>query len=235
MTHKIFGLGVVVAAVAIAAVFVTAQGTNDQGRAGGPPVVQQQAPPQGPVGQGRGRGQGLGPGPGQGLGPNQQPGPPAGRGGPMMGRGRGQGVGPRAGRPGGRGGFAALDLTDAQRTKINDVQRATRDQAAPTEDELEFTQKTLQRELFADKRDNTRIGTLTTKVAALQKQLADLHVKTMTAVADLLTPEQRETMRLREGRVGGAGRGAGAGPGPALRHGLGIGAGRVAGSGSGTR
>ena len=197
-------------AVALAAAFVTAQGTTGQGQAGAPPVVQGQAPPpQGPVGQGRGLGPGRGPGPGQGLGPGQQLGPQAGRGGQMMRQGRGQGLGPQGPARGAGGRFAALDLTDDQRTKITDLQRATRDQAAPLEDELEFAQKTLHRELFADKRDNAKITTLTAKVATLQKQLADLHVKSSAAVADLLTPKQRETMRLMDGRGGGQGRGPG--------------------------
>lgn len=237
MTHKLFSIGATVAAVTVAAAFVTAQGTTAQGQAGGPPVVQQQAPPpQGQVGPGRGLGPGRGPGPGQGLGPGQQLGPQAGRGGPqmgMMGRGRRAGMGPQGQGQGpglGRGrGLMALDLTDDQRAKIVDLQRATRDQAAPLEDELEFTRKTLHRELFADKRDNAKIGSLTAKVATLEKQLADLHVKQATAVSDLLTPEQRETMRLAEGRRGGPRRGPGGGPG----LGLGRGRGGIAGGGPG--
>jgi Spy/CpxP family protein refolding chaperone len=215
MTHKLIGIGATVAAVALAAAFVTAQGTTGQAQAGGPPVVQgQEPPPQGQIGPGRGLGPGRGPGPGQGLGPGQQLGPQAGRGGPMMGRGRGQGLGPQ-GPAAGRGrGVAALDLTDDQRAKITDLQRATRDQAAPLEDELAFTRKTLNRELFADKRDTAKVTTLTAKIATLEKQLADLHVKNAMAVADLLTPKQRETMRLMEGRRGGPGGGA-AGPGGA--------------------
>ncbi len=115
----------------------------------------------------------------------------------MMGRGRAMG-------PQGTGGgaLAGLDLTADQRGKINELTRAGRDQAAPLEDELEFTRKTLHRELFADKRDAAKITTLTARAASLQKQLADLNVKTMTAVADVLTAEQRETMRLRDGRAG---------------------------------
>ena len=46
---------------------------------------------------------------------------------------------------------------------------------------------------------------LSARVAALQKQLADVHVKTATSVSDMLTEKQRETMRLGEGRGGGRG------------------------------
>lgn len=123
--------------------------------------------------------------------------------------GRGAGMGPQRPGRGAGAGLAGLDLTADQHAKITDLHRSTRDQSGPIEDELQFTQKTLHRELFADRRDAAKIATLTTRVAALQKQLADLHVKTATAVADVLTVEQRETMRLREGRGGGMGRGPG--------------------------
>jgi len=90
------------------------------------------------------------------------------------------------------------------------VQRASRDQAAPLEDELAFVRKSLHRELFADKRDSAKITSLSARVIALQKQLADVHVKTATSVSDVLTEKQRETMRLGDGRDGGRmGRGRG--------------------------
>ena len=123
------------------------------------------------------------------------------------------GQGPGMGRGGpGRGSLGplgALDLTEDQRATITDLQRASRDQAAPLENELEFVQKSLHRELFADKRDSGKITTLSARASALQKQLADGHVKTATSISDLLTETQRETMRLSEGRAGRMGRGGG--------------------------
>ena len=124
----------------------------------------------------------------------------AGRGGGMPGRGRGPGAG---------GGFAALSLTEEQRTKVTDLHRAERDQATPIHDELQLARKSLQRELFADKRDAGRIRDLSSTIATLERRLSDLHIKTSTSVADVLTAEQRETMRLQDGRRGGPqGRGA---------------------------
>jgi Spy/CpxP family protein refolding chaperone len=221
MTQRFFGIGATAAAVALAAAFVAAQGATTGDQAAGTPVVQDQAQPeQGVLGQGRGqgpgrgfgRGQGLGPGQGlgqgRGVGRGQMLGPRGGRGVQAAGRRAGAGqVGPRMGRRGG-GGLAGLDLTDEQRATITDLQRATHDQAAPLQDELAFARRTLHRELFADARDDATIASLAKQVAALDQQLADLHLKQATAMAGLLTPEQRETMRLREGR----GRGHGAGP-----------------------
>lgn len=125
----------------------------------------------------------------------------------MMGRGARMGPqGPDRGR--GQGfGVLRLALTEEQRTRITDLQRAGRDQASPIDDELQVNRKALHRELFADKRDAGKIADLSAKIASLEKQLADLHVKTATAVADVLTAEQRETMRLADGRGRGMGRG----------------------------
>ncbi len=212
MTQRRFGIGATVAAVTLAAAFVAAQGTAGstatQGRSGDEQVVTGQAPPaQGQMRPGRGmepgRGNGQGPGAGQQLGPG------AGRGGEMQ-RGR-RGGGPAG--PGARrgGGLAALDLTDEQRVAITGLQRATRDESAPLQDELTYTRQTLRRALFADERDDAVVANLSTKVSALEKQLADLHVKQAMAMADVLTPQQRETMRLADGR--GPGRFAGRGPG----------------------
>ena len=122
-----------------------------------------------------------------------------------MGQGMGRGMGP-AGRgqggrgmgPGaGRGGmFARLDLTEDQQRAIQTLERATRDQTAGITDELDLARKTLHRELFADKRDAAKITALGTKVTTLEKQILDLHLKTQAGIADLLTPTQRETMRI---------------------------------------
>ena len=96
--------------------------------------------------------------------------------------------------------LARLDLTEDQRRAIDTLQRATRDQAAGVNDELDLARRTLHRELFADKRDAAKVTALATKVTTLEKQLFDLHLKTQTGVADLLTPTQRETMRIGGGR-----------------------------------
>ena len=188
MRYRLIGVGATVAAIAAAVAFVAAQDSSPQRQAGPPPTVQGQRP----AGQGQ-----AGPGPGQmrGRGPQQGPGTPQ-ENRAAQGRGRGTPLG-------------ALDLTEDQRATIDGLQRASRDQAAPLEDELEFVRKSLHRELFADKRDSGKITNLTARVTALQKQLADVHVKAATSVSDVLTEKQRETMRLGEGRGGGRGMGSG--------------------------
>jgi Spy/CpxP family protein refolding chaperone len=177
-------------------------GQVQQQGTGQPGVPAQVGPGRGP-GPDFGRGQGMGPGQGFGPGFGRGQGMGVGRG--MGGPGRGMGPagrgqrGPDAmGQGPGRGGmFAALDLTEDQRHAIETLQRATRDQAAGITDELELARKTLHRELFADKRDAAKVAALGTKVTTLEKQLLDLHLKTQAGIADLLTPTQRETMRIK--------------------------------------
>jgi Spy/CpxP family protein refolding chaperone len=231
MTLRLIGIGTTVVAAALTTALVTAQTSTSDSRAGAPAVGADSRADQQPQG-GPGRGMGMGPqgrfGRGQGIGPRGPLGP-AGpgqmrRAGPgQMGRG-GRGMmgfgGPPAGIGGRRGGgsgvgggLAALDLTEAQRATITDLHRDSRDRAIPLQDELASARKALHRAVFADTRDAAHIASLTTKIASLEKQLTDLHVKTATAVADALTAEQRETIRLRDGR-GRFGPGAGRGRGP---------------------
>jgi Spy/CpxP family protein refolding chaperone len=133
----------------------------------------------------------------------------------MFGRAMRQGRGPGGflqgpGRGGfGRGGrgalggpmFAALDLTGDQRTKIQEIHRASRDAMQPVAEQLRDAQRALHVATFADQRDDAEIARLTSAVANLEKQMLEQRVKTELDVAAVLTAEQREKLR--------AGRGAG--------------------------
>lgn len=105
-------------------------------------------------------------------------------------------------QPGQMTPWAGLGLNVEQGDKVRVLQRATRDQAAPVRDELLFTRRALHRELYADKRDNAKVTAFASKIAGLEKQLSDIHIKQAMAVADLLTPRQRETMRIGRGPGG---------------------------------
>ena len=150
------------------------------------------------MGQGMVQGQPSQPGgPGQ-MGPGQM-GP--GQMGPGQNGPAARGQGPRAGGPGepamaGQQIERLLGLTDDQRAKFNAVMRGMSDQSAPIADELEFTRRALHREAFADKRDDAKIATLSSKVVALEKQLLDIHVKGKTTLSEALTPDQRQVLRM---------------------------------------
>lgn len=98
-----------------------------------------------------------------------------------------------------------LDLTEEQRTEVETLTRAARDRSGPIADELRLATSNLHRAIFADTHDGASIAELNTQASALRQQLADIRLETATSVAALLTPEQREQVR-----VGPAGRGRGA-------------------------
>lgn len=134
-----------------------------------------------------------------------------------------EGRGPRGRGPGGPGGPAfRLDLTADQQKSVQSIVQKTRDEVAPLADELGLTRRNLHRELFADKRDAAKITALTTRVAQLEKQILDARVKSQTAIADLLTPDQKQ--RARTGPVFGDG------PGPAGQGRMGGARGRLPGA-----
>jgi Spy/CpxP family protein refolding chaperone len=155
-----------------------------------------------------------------------------GRGGPGRGEGRdggpnvqaGDHQGPRRGgpggpgRPGGRFGAGPgtiglgrhLDLTADQRTKVQELMRGSRDKAGPILDQLRVAQNDLRRELFADTSDEVKVKEFSAKVTELRNQMADIRISTSASIAEVLTPAQREKMRVGVGRGPGAGRG---GPG----------------------
>jgi Spy/CpxP family protein refolding chaperone len=133
---------------------------------------------------------------------------------------RGRMAGP-AGQAGRRGGPAfgpglrlgpGLELTDEQREAVQAAERSARDASAPVADELQVARRALHRAVFADTRDDAAVGELAAKVAALENQLAALHLTSQVALADLLTDEQKQAVRTRTGRgPGGAARGPGRG------------------------
>jgi Spy/CpxP family protein refolding chaperone len=121
--------------------------------------------------------------------------------------GRGPGRGGRGG-PGRLGGpmLEALDLTDDQRTKIQELHRSSREAGRTIAEELAQAQRSLHLATFAASRDDGEIAKLTSTIGNLEKQMLDLRVKTDLEIAAVLTAEQREKVRTAEGRGRGRGR-----------------------------
>lgn len=148
-------------------------------------------------------------------------GPGSGSGGPGRGGpGRGPAVNAQAGAPdanrpdgprrvgrAGRGGQAPLlefgrnlNLTEEQRTKVQALTRSAREKVAPLTDELGLAERTLHRELYADKADTKKIADVSARIATLRKQIQDIRISTATSVAEVLTPDQRQQVRVGQGR-----------------------------------
>jgi Spy/CpxP family protein refolding chaperone len=143
------------------------------------------------------------------------------------------GRGPGPGRFGGRGAVFAgvtrnLDLTPEQRTKMQGIVDGVRVKVEPLADELRVSQRALRAEMFADTKDESKIAGLSARVQTLNKQIADIRLESTSAIASVLTAEQRERVRTATGREPDAARGGPGGGGPG--RGLGRGAGRGPGS-----
>jgi Spy/CpxP family protein refolding chaperone len=131
--------------------------------------------------------------------------------GPGWGRGYGYGYGP---------GVAAPNLSADQVAKIQKIQSDRYTEVAKVRNEL-FTKQTELRALFREPAlDQAKIAAKQKEIAALQAQLQEKGLATRTAVAEVLTPEQRAQLPTYGPGMGpGFGRGMGMGYSP--RMGLG--------------
>ena len=120
-----------------------------------------------------GYGHGYGMGSGYGMGPGM-----------MWGYGRGYGAGP---------GFA-LDLTDAQRSKIDKIQQDTASKQWDLMAKLQDERVRLNQLYFSDKRDSAAVGKSYKTLSGLRQQLFDNRLAAQKQIDGVLTKEQREQL-----------------------------------------
>jgi len=124
--------------------------------------------------------------------------------GPGMGRGYGSGYGP---------GVATQNLSAEQVAKIQKIQGDRYAEMATVRTEM-FTKRTELRNLFHEPvLDQAKIAAKQKEITALQAQMQEKALATRTAVAEVLTPEQRAQIPAYGPGFGG-GRGGGMGFGP---------------------
>jgi Spy/CpxP family protein refolding chaperone len=130
--------------------------------------------------------------------------------GPGMGRGIGSGVGP---------GMAGVNLSPEQVAKIQKIQADRYAEMATVRNEM-FTKRTELRNLFREPTlDQAKIAAKGEEVEALQAQMLEKGLAARTAVAEVLTPEQRAQMPAFEPGMGpGFGPGRGVGPAMGMGH-----------------
>ena len=115
----------------------------------------------------------------------------------MMGQGQGM-MGQGQGMMGqGMGGnvFAALNLTDEQRTKVLAIQEEHRKQNWAVMGEMRAEQYKLRSMYGTDKLDANKLVEQQKKVDALRQQMFKSRIETHNQVAAVLTPEQRKQLR----------------------------------------
>jgi len=129
--------------------------------------------------------------------------------GPGMGRGIGSGVGP---------GMAGVNLSAEQVAQIQKIQSDRYAEMATVRNEM-LTKRTELRNLFREPTlDQAKIAAKGKEIEALQAQMLEKGLAARTAVAEVLTPEQRAQMP-----AFGPGMGPGFGPGRGVSPAMGMG------------
>jgi len=132
--------------------------------------------------------------------------------------------GPRFGGPAFGRMFAlrGLDLTQAQRDQLKTLAQTARDQNAPIFEKLRTLERALQTELLADAPDQGKIDQLKTDLGLAQQEALGARIAMDLKMGQILTAEQRQTLRDRLAK---------APTGPRGRRGWGRGGGAPAGGG----
>jgi Spy/CpxP family protein refolding chaperone len=142
----------------------------------------------------------------------------------------------RKGGPGGMMGFP--NLTDEQRTKIQDLRLAHQKEMIPLRSDLQKLHANMKLELTADKFNESKVKSIQGDISKAMNEIASKMILHQRAVRDLLTPEQRkhfDTRILSGGMMGNGGgmRGGMMGPRKMMQRGGRMGPGRGMGMGQG--
>lgn len=129
----------------------------------------------------------------------------------------GSGRGPRYGEGRGMGyhrdaGFAKLNLTDEQKTKIEELRTAHWKEIRPIREKMFDKSVELRRAWLQADPDKSRIVALQKEVRVLRDQLEDKSTEHRLSIQKTLTPEQRDKLAN-----SGWGRGPGFGPRGGMR------------------
>jgi Spy/CpxP family protein refolding chaperone len=144
------------------------------------------------MGPGMMGGYGMGPGMmgGYGMGPGMMGGYGMGPG--MMG---GYGMGPGMMGPGMMMPYSQLDLSDAQRAKLNGIRADMRQKQQVLGKQMRSERTKLQELYEADKPDRAAIRSQQRKILGIQRQMMDNWMAAQNQMDDLLTDEQRDELR----------------------------------------
>ena len=183
MISKLVGLTFAAALVATAATAWAQDADDYTGGYGpygiGPGMMGGYGPGYGMMGGGYGMGPGMMHG-GYGYGPMG-----------MMGGGYGYGM-----RPGmGMGPLGMLDLSDEQRTKLNKIFDAERQQHWAIMGKMMQEQNELRDLYNTDQPDPKKVGAVYGEIGKLQQQMIETHLQATNQAQSILTKEQREQIR----------------------------------------
>jgi Spy/CpxP family protein refolding chaperone len=176
--------------------------------------------------------------------PQKTPTPPAGKmeklekmQGKMGKMGMMQGMMQRRGGPGGMMGIP--NLTDEQKTKMQDLRLGHQKEMIPLRSDLQKLHANMKLEITADKFNESKVKSIQGEISKVMNEIASKMILHQRAVRDLLTPEQRKHFdaRILSGGMmgnGGGMRGGMMGPGRMMQRGGRMGPGRGMGMGQST-
>jgi Spy/CpxP family protein refolding chaperone len=147
-----------------------------------------------------------------------------------------QGMMKKRGGPGGMMGFP--NLTDEQRTKMQDLRLAHQKEMIPLKSDLQKLHANMKLEITADKFSESKVKSIQGEISKVMNEIASKTILHQRAVRDLLTPEQRKHFdaRILSGGMmgnGGGMRGGMMGPAKMMRRGGRMAPGRGMGMGQG--
>jgi Spy/CpxP family protein refolding chaperone len=134
-----------------------------------------------------------------------------------------QGRGMRGGAMNARGPFAQLELTDAQRQKVEPLRETAKKQSEPLRMAMQTKHTELQQLWTVDRPDKSAIERKQAEIASLHQKIQTIQTDLHLQVHAILTPEQRAKWAANMGR--GPGKGGRDGKGRGFMHGGGMGGG----------
>jgi len=88
------------------------------------------------------------------------------------------------------------DLTLEQRTKIDEIKTETRKVIIPIRAQIELKEIDLNKEMKNDKLNKDKILKIAQEIHELEWQIKKAHLEEQVKITSILTPEQREKMRM---------------------------------------
>lgn len=89
-----------------------------------------------------------------------------------------------------------LGLTAEQKTKIEEIKINTRKTIIPVRSQIELKHIDMEKEMKAEKPNKDKIIKIAREIHEFEWQIKIAHLEEEIAIASILTPEQREKMRM---------------------------------------
>lgn len=93
-----------------------------------------------------------------------------------------------------------IGLTAEQKAKIEEIKINTRKTIIPIRSQIELREIDMRKEMKSEKPNKDRVLKIAQEIHELEWQIKRAHLEEEIAIASILTPEQREKMRMMHGK-----------------------------------